>query len=101
MLNCNKNIIAVLCCCTFIFYGCIESKYPLNITSTLNERPESFLQQLPGIGKMKYAGMTVKQKATTVEVYAASFKEMNIEKVSALWTLVLYLMLGLVPLYLR
>ena len=49
----------------------------------------------------KYAGMTVKQKATTVEVYAASFKEMNIEKVSALWTLVLYLMLGLVPLYLR
>ncbi len=80
MLNCNKNIIALLCCCTVIFYGCIESKYPLNITSTLNERPESFLQQLPGIGKMQYAGMPVKQKATTVEVYAASFKEMNIEK---------------------
>jgi hypothetical protein len=80
MLNCSKNIIVVLCCCTFIFYGCIESKYLLNIISTLNERSESFLQQLLGIGKMKYAGMPVKQKATIVEVYAASFKEMNIEK---------------------
>jgi hypothetical protein len=75
-----KAPIIVVLCCTFIFYGCIESKYPLNIISTLNERPESFLQQLPGIGKMKYAGMTIKQKATTVQVYAASFKEMNIEK---------------------
>jgi hypothetical protein len=80
MLNCNKNITIVLFCCTVIFYGCIESKYPLNITSTLNERPESFLQKLPGIGKMQYAGMAVKQKAATVQVYAASFKEMNIEK---------------------
>jgi hypothetical protein len=75
-----KAPIIVVLCCTFIFYGCIESKYPLNITSTLNERPESFLQQLPGIGKMQYAGMAVKQKATAVQVYAASFKEMNIEK---------------------
>jgi hypothetical protein len=80
MLNCNKNINIVLLCCTAVFYGCIESKYPLNITSTLNEHAESFLQQLPGIGKMQYAGMAVIQKAATVQVYAASFKEMNIEK---------------------
>lgn len=79
MLNC-KVYSTIIFCSLLAVTGCIESKYPLDIKPTLNERANSFLNRLPGINKNGYSKMPVITKAKTVEVYIASFKESSIEK---------------------
>ena len=79
MLNC-KIYTVIFICCLFVFAGCIESKYGLDINTTLNEEATNFLVKLPGIKDARYSGMKITANAKSVEVYKATFREATIEK---------------------
>ena len=85
MLNCKINTIIIVCC-LFAFTGCMETKYPFDINTTLDERADSFLIQLPGIRNGGYNEMKITANPKTIEVYKASFKEATIEKDNLLET---------------
>lgn len=79
MSNCKINIIAIACC-LFVFTGCMETKYPFDIGTSIDEHAGDFLRKLPGIKKATYNTYKVTSKAKKIEVYKASFKEATIEK---------------------
>jgi hypothetical protein len=78
MSNCKINII--IACCLFTFSGCLETKYPFDIGTSIGEHAGDFLKKLPGIKNPKYNTYKVTSKAKKIEVYKASFKEATIEK---------------------
>lgn len=79
MLNCKINILAIACC-LFVFTGCLETRYPFDINTRVDEHTGDFLKQLPGIKNATYNTFKITSKAKKIEVYKASFKEATIEK---------------------
>jgi hypothetical protein len=79
MLNCKTYFVAAAGC-LFAFAGCLESRYSLEVNSTLDNNAGFFLAQLPGIKNTPYGGQKIIDNAKKLFVYKASFAETSIEK---------------------
>jgi hypothetical protein len=79
MLN-SKLYGILLFCSLFIFTGCIESKYNLDINDAFDNHADVFFKTLPGIKGVFYNKMPVTARAKNMEIYKASFSEATIEK---------------------
>jgi hypothetical protein len=79
MLN-FKSYGILLFCSLFVFAGCIESKYNLDINATFNDPATNFFKTLPGIKGAFYNKMPVTTRAKKMEIYKASFSEATVEK---------------------